>query len=26
VNPHSERTCDIGQNRLYELCYLLLFQ
>ena len=25
VNPCSERTCDIGQNRLYEFCYLLPF-
>jgi hypothetical protein len=24
-NPHSERTCDIGLNKLYELCYLLPF-
>jgi hypothetical protein len=25
VNPCSKRTCDIGQNRLYEFCYLLPF-
>jgi len=25
VNPRSERTCDIGQNKLYEFCYLLSF-
>jgi hypothetical protein len=25
VNPCLERTCDIGQNRLYEFCYLLPF-
>jgi len=25
VNQSSERTCDIGQNRLYEFCYLLPF-
>jgi len=25
VNPCSERTCDIGQNSLYEFCYLLPF-
>jgi len=25
VNPYSERTSDIGQNRLYEFCYLLPF-
>ena len=25
VNRSSERTCDIGQNRLYEFCYLLPF-
>jgi len=24
-NPCSERTCNIGQNRLYEFCYLLSF-
>ena len=24
-NPCSERTCKIGQNRLYEFCYLLSF-
>ena len=24
-NPHSERTCNIGPNRLYEFCYLLYF-
>jgi len=24
-NPHSERTCNIGPNRLYEFCYLLPF-
>jgi hypothetical protein len=25
VSRSSERTCNIGQNRLYEFCYLLLF-
>jgi len=25
VNQSSERTCDIGQNSLYEFCYLLPF-
>jgi len=25
VNRCSGRTCDIGQNRLYEFCYLLPF-
>jgi hypothetical protein len=25
VNRSSGRTCDIGQNRLYEFCYLLSF-
>jgi hypothetical protein len=25
VNPCSGRTCDIDQNKLYELCYLLPF-
>ena len=24
-NPHSERTCNISPNRLYEFCYLLPF-
>ena len=24
-NPHSERTCNIGPNRIYEFCYLLPF-
>jgi len=24
-NPLSERTCNIGLNRLYELCYLVPF-
>jgi hypothetical protein len=25
VNQSSKRTCDIGQNKLYEFCYLLPF-
>jgi hypothetical protein len=25
VNRSLEMTCDIGQNRLYEFCYLLSF-
>jgi hypothetical protein len=25
VNRRSGRTCDIGQNRLYKLCYLIPF-
>ena len=25
VNQSLEKTCDIGQNRLYEFCYLLPF-
>jgi len=24
-NPHLERTCNIGPNRIYEFCYLLPF-
>ena len=24
-NPHSERTCNTGPNRLYKFCYLLPF-
>jgi hypothetical protein len=25
VNQRYEKTCDIGQNRLYEFCYLIPF-